>query len=190
MKHILIFTTILFLTSCSSLQTDWNFNRGIDFSKYETYSWVDSDSKESGNKFNDLTHQEVVKYIEETLESKGLKKSKNSDSDVHVNYMINVSHKTIDTRYSNYYSSGGVTAYSRRGYAPYGYYGSSGPFHTKRMNYQEASFVIDLLDKHTRGIAWRGHASKTVDQKKNLKEQLESIKSAVDKLFRNYPPSR
>jgi hypothetical protein len=190
MKILLLLTVILTLTSCAQFQTDWNFNQGIDFSKYETYSWVDDDSKNTGNKFNDLIHLKVVSYIEDVLESKGLKKSKNGDSDVHVNYMINIDHKTIDNRYNNYYSVGGSRSHLNRSYAPYGYYGTSGPFHEKRMNYEKASFVIDILDKNTRGIAWRGHASKTIDHGKNSKEQLKSIKSAVEKLFKNYPPKR
>lgn len=190
MEKIIIVLGVLFLTSCSQLQTNWNFNQGIDFSKYETYSWVEGDSANKKNKFSDFIHPEVVRYIEQTLESKGLKKSKDSNSDIHVNYMINVNQKTIDTMYSNYYGMGGSSAHMRRSYAPYGYYGSAGPFHTKRMNYEEASFVIDLLDKDTRGIAWRGNASKTIDRRKNAKEQLASIKGAVDKLFKNYPPKR
>lgn len=190
MKNISLIISILILSSCAQIQTDWNFNQGIDFSKYKTYSWIDSDSKDSGNKFNSFIHPDVVRYIEDILETKGLKKSSDNDSDVHVNYMINLTQEVIQNQYYNYYSVGGSTTHMRRSHAPYGYYGSNGPYYSKRMEYEKASFVIDLLDKNTRGIAWRGNASKTIDRSKNNKKQLEAIKVAIDKLFKNYPPNR
>ena len=190
MKHIILLTTILMLSSCAQFQTDWNFNQGINFSEYKTYSWVSSESEKKEHKFNPFIHPKVVSYIEDVLESKGLKKSKDNNSDVHVNYMINLSDKIIRNQYYDYYSFGGNTSHRNRSSSAYGYYGNNGPYYSKQMSYEKASFVIDLLDKSTRGIAWRGHASKTIDRSKNYKEQFEIIKSAVDKLFKNYPPEK
>lgn len=190
MKYLLTILCILILSSCSHVTKKWNFNQSIDFSKYQTYSWIKNESEKKENKFNDFLHPEVVRHIEKTLESKGLKKTSFDKADVHINYMINVSDKVIQNQYYDYYTIGGRSSHMRRSYAPYGYYGYGGPYYSNRMEYEEASLVIDILDKHTRGIAWRGNASKTIDRSKNLKKQLEVIKNAIDKLFKNYPPKK
>ena len=190
MSYLLTILSVLLLSSCASVKTDFNFNQSIDFSQYKTYSWIKPGSKSKENKFNDLMHSEVIRSIETALESKGLKKTNYNKADIHINYMINVSNKVMQSQYYDYYTIGGATARMGRGYGPYGYYGSGGPYYSTRMEYEQASFVIDMLDKNTRGIAWRGHASKTIDRGNNMKKQLEIIKSTIEKLFKKYPPKK
>ena len=49
---------------------------------------------------------------------------------------------------------------------------------------------LDMYDSAKKELVWRGVASKTIDPKAKPEKQQKNITKAVDKLLKNYPPTK
>ena len=52
------------------------------------------------------------------------------------------------------------------------------------------TLVIDMADAGHKQIVWRGVGTKEIDTKAKPEKRDKSIKKAVDKIFKNYPPKK
>jgi hypothetical protein len=80
------------------------------------------------------------------------------------------------------------------GYGPYGW-GYGGGFNSTTTNTQVrdivvGTLVIDMADAKNKKVIWRGMGVKEINTTAKPEKRDKSIKSAVDKIFKNYPPKK
>ena len=62
--------------------------------------------------------------------------------------------------------------------------GSSSAVHIKK-----GTLVVDIADRQSKQLKWRGIAYADLDPKKQ-KESLDLVNKSIEKMFRQYPSSR
>ncbi len=161
----------LLILSCSSVQTQYDYDRDTDFSKYKTFSFYQKglDSLD----MNDLDKSRVTNAIISNLEQKGLQLSPNGE------LVINISASYREK--TNVYNNNPYGGWG--GYGRYGYGGN-----TTVNQYLEGRLLVDLVDKERNMLVWQGLAKGfDVDQ---IRRKDEMIPKTIDKLFYNYPPKK
>ena len=130
-----------------------------------------------------LIDDRIVAAIDTELAAKGLTKTE-SNPDLFVVYHVAFDkQKDIST-----FSSGGA------GYGGYGWgYGggwAGGTTSTQVRDILVGSLVIDIADAKKGQVIWRGMGVKEVDTQAKPEKRDKSISSAVNKIFKNYPPKK
>lgn len=173
----------LLLSACSSLQTQYDYDPDIDFSQYKSFAWVDtSDKQNTPYHLDGLMDQRVKSAVNTELQAKGFKQVAKTEADLLVNYLTKVDKKmNVDTFNTQY------------GYYPY--YGRFGmtPMTDHQAvvsEYKVGTLIIDLVDRKTGHLVWRGSVEKTLDENSNdtPQQRAAKISEAVNKVFINYPP--
>jgi len=157
----------------------YDFDKNEDFSAFKTYAMTDGTPV--GQK---LIDDRIVDAINAALASKGLTKAE-SNPDVVVVYHVAFDKQKDISSYSSGFGGG---------YGPYGY-GWGGGFNSTSTTTQVrdiliGTLVIDMADAKKNTIVWRGMGVKEVNTTAKPEKRDKSIKSAVDKIFKNYPPKK
>ena len=160
-------------------KTSYDYEKTADFTAFKTYAF------KAGTPIGqDLIDQRVVGAIETQLAKKGFTKSESSP-DVFVVYHVAFDkEKDISTFSSGY---GG-------GYGPYGWgWGggwAGGTTTTQVRDILVGTMVIDIADAKKGQLVWRGMGVKEVNTQASPEKRDKSINSAVEKIFKNYPPKK
>ena len=159
-------------------KTSYDYEKTADFTAFKTYAF-----KQGTPVGQELIDQRIVGAIETQLAAKGLTKA-DANPDLFVVYhMAFDKEKDISTFSSGY-----------GGYGPYGWgWGggwSGGTTTTQVRDILVGSLVIDLADAKKAQLVWRGIGVKEVNTQANPEKRDKSINSAVQKIFKNYPPKK
>ena len=157
----------------------YDFDKNEDFTKFKTYAL-----KEGTPVGQKLIDDRIIDAINSALAAKGLTKA-DANPDVVVVY-----HTTFDKQKDISSFSSGFGG----GYGPYGY-GWGGGFNSTSTTTQVrdilvGTLVIDMADAKKNAIVWRGMGVKEINTTAKPEKRDKSIKSAVDKIFKNYPPKK
>lgn len=170
---------VLFLplaAACAPISVTYDYDPQVDFSKMKTYAWhmpppgtpnVDS-----------LTHQRIVRAIEDGMEARGFRKVEEGAADVIVHAMASV-HERIRTTPVTI----GV------GYSwPAGYIGAREGVEV--TSYEEGTLIVDVIKPDTKSLMWRGTAKAAVDRDRTPEEREARIREAVGKILQAFPPKK
>lgn len=177
--RVLAGLTALMLMPAMALaqKVSYDFDKTTNFASLKTYAF--KDGTPVGQK---LIDDRIVAAIEAQMTAKGFTKAA-SNPDVFVVYHVAFDkQKDISTFSSGY---GG-------GYGPYAYRwgGGMGTSTTQVRDILVGTLVIDMIDAKPGQVAWRGMATKEIDTKAKPEKRDKSINSAVEKVFKNYPPKQ
>jgi len=175
MTRMLTVAALVLLPALAQAQkTSYDYDKTADFAKFKTYSLKE------GTKVGDpLIDRRIVAAIETELAAKGFTKS-DAKPDVAVVY-----HVAFDKQKD-------ITAYNTGGYGGYGYRWGGG-WGTTDVRVNEilvGTLVIDMADTSKQEMVWRGMGVKEVNTQANPEKRDKSITSAVQKIFKNYPPKK
>ncbi|WP_375444241.1 DUF4136 domain-containing protein [uncultured Fibrella sp.] len=155
----------------------------VDFSKYRTFAWMDSDVKGSQNPvyYNQLATEQVEQTVAGELAKKGLKET-NRRPDLLLGYHFFVEEKTrtVANNTGPYGYYGPYTGWGRWGYAGWGpgWNGFGGTQYTQEK-YDAGTVVVDMVDTRTKRLVWRGAVQNAVGDptriSQNLAKQIERI---------------
>jgi Domain of unknown function (DUF4136) len=150
----------------------YDYDRTANFSKFRSYTWVRGNPAK-----DDLNHQRIMGAVDAQLAMRGFSKVENGGTaDVLVAY-----HATFDESIQ-------VNMFGSGGWGPYGFGGSRmGNARADRITV--ASLVVDMVDASAKKIVWRGTASQDLDPNANAEKKDKNISKAVEKMFKNYPPT-
>ena len=179
MKKLIIATLVMGFTACSSLKTTFDYDGGVDFSKYKSYQMIQDDLDAT---IGQLNQQRILSSLEKELATKGLTKSENPDAlvDVHIKTQQKV-------------SATANTTGTGMGYGRYGRWGYGGGFSTTQINYDEytdGTLIITIIDGASQKIVWQGRGTKTIDEHASADKREKSIAYNVEQIMKNYPPSK
>lgn len=173
------FLCLVVLASCSSIQTTYDFDSTVDFSKYKTYEFTD-DAKSFP--IQELDRQRVLTAIESELAAKGFTKS-SSSPDVLIDLQVKLEQKQT------------ATATNTGGYygGPYRYGWGAGYGGTTRVdvhNYVEGTLFINMIDKASEKLVWQGRGTKTLEDHPSPEKKEANVKYGVKQIFTKYPPKK
>jgi hypothetical protein len=173
-NRILILGALCLLASTGAFaqKTNVDWDRSADFSSYHTYAWQKSPHPAKG-----FWDQRIVDGVDKELAAKGLKKV-DSNPDVWVVYSNSITDQkqVVGTGYTM---------------GPgWGWGWGWGP-NISTMDYntyitKEGTLVVELADAKNHQLLWRGSATATISD--NSDKNIKTLNSAVNKLFKAYPP--
>lgn len=124
-------------------------------------------------KVDDILARQLAEAVDAQLAARGLGKTDNDNADLYVGYQV----ATSQERELNAYSSGGM----RWG----------GGFATATTSTLTiGSFSLDMYDRASKAMIWRGMATKTIDPKASAEKRQKNIQNGAAKLLKNFPPKK
>ncbi|RLD43308.1 MAG: DUF4136 domain-containing protein [Bacteroidetes bacterium] len=182
-----IFIIALMLSSCSSLEVLYDYDKSVDFTKFKTFSFYPWDYK-NGFQLNDYDRQTILNAIRSSMESNGYKYVKDGGEMV-VSIFITLEGKVSYTAYTDHY--GGWAGYGGGwGYAGYGYgYGMGySTTNVSRRNYNEGSLIIDVFSAADKKLIWQGIGTDEVEQDMDARDR--NLPKKVAKVMDRFPDSK
>jgi len=177
-KRLVILALAMALTPAlaAAQKTSYDYDKTASFTGFKTYALKD------GTKVGQpLIDDRIVAAINAELSARGLTNSE-SNPDIFVVYHVAFDkQKDIST-----FSSG------HGGYGPYGWgYGGGwggGSTSTQIRDILVGTLVVDVADAKKGQVIWRGTGVKEVDTQAKPEKRDKSISTAVNKIFKNFPP--
>ncbi|WP_345948547.1 DUF4136 domain-containing protein [Mucilaginibacter sp. PAMB04274] len=184
--------TISLITACSRYSYYSVGGTATTLSKYRTFAWLPP-LKQTRNAAlnNDIADQRIHESATTDLEERGLRlKGKNPDLLVRYMIMLDEKERIYDQPVYDY-AGGGY--YPRLGYyhgrRAY-YYAYSAPYQVylgndvERVPYKQGTLIIDLIDRRTRKVIWRGYGVGEVD---NPAQATNDIPKVVNGIIKKLP---
>ena len=176
--------SVLVLGGCATTDARTDYDPAADFSKFHTYVWAGGkDITTQGVLENSLVDKRVKEIVTRQLVSKGLTEVPSGQpSDLVVRYWVGIKEKQqIET------VPGAGFGMGYGGYGPYwgGHWGMAYD-QVVVNNYREGTLIIDLIDAHTKELAWRAYLVQTVER--DLQKTAAKAEKNAEAAFTNYPP--
>jgi len=173
--------TLVILSSCSSINVSYDYDKSVDFTRFKTYEYYGW-AKESDQIINQIDRKRIEDAFSYELARRGLNYVK-SDGDLVVTLFLVVEEKTGTTyttsNYGGYYG----------GYYGYGPGWGWGPTYSTttahNYNYNVGTLVVDVFDKKSQKLIWEGIGQKTLDD--NPKTHDRNASKAAAMIMENYP---
>ena len=186
-KMLLLAGFALAIAACSPRVAVDSAN--VNFSKYHTYDWMDSDVRGSQNPlyYNQIATQNVENVVDQALTNRGVQRS-SSRPDLLIGYHFFVQEKTRTV--SNGFSGpvyGPYYGWGRWGYSGWGpgWYGNSfGNNQYTQQQYEAGTVVVDMVDSRTHQLVWRGSIQDAVNNPAKINDQLAR---EVQKIVEKFP---
>lgn len=168
MKNLLILILALFISACSTLKTNVDYNPKYDFSNVRTFAVVHK-IKEGENS---LVADRITKAIKKVLKQKGLKEVDVKKADLVFLFHLNVTNKT--DIYTDYQMVG------------YGRYGGMVIATPRSYNYDEGRLIIDAFDSKINKTVYRVEAIDEIKNKKTPQKREEYINEVISEALKDF----
>ena len=176
MRYLFIFLTVLAAGCSQQITVHTDYDPDYDLWKYRSFDWGQKVNIEEGQNplhYNELNDKRIKSTVQEQLSKRGYKLTVEKP-DLILHYHIIVKDQTTV-----------VTE-------PFGY--SYGPFWTRTntnlYTYKEGTLILDLMDRKTNNLVWRGWAVTDVQESYTPQEIEEIIKKVVSKIFKKFPKTK
>ncbi|MEI5638824.1 MULTISPECIES: DUF4136 domain-containing protein [unclassified Pseudoalteromonas] len=178
LKHLAVTVLILFLAACAKTP-DWDYDKSVEFANYKTYAWSpDADLKNNGREYqvNDLMEKRIRNAIKNQMSQQGFTLTDAASADLLVNY-----HASVDTKIE---SDSLHTSYGAR----WNYWGIGWQTQTTTREYEVGTLVVDMVDKASNQLVWRGAKEGRLRKNQTPDERTESINNTIAEMLANFPP--
>jgi len=168
---------VMAMVSCSSIKVAIDQDKNIDFSKYETYTflgWQNDSDKDLSEEDKLLLRDAFTKEFER----RGMTRQ-NSGGDMEISLYIVTSKETAVSGYNDYVARRGT--YNHYG-GGYGY--SSNNTYSQRDKLV-GTMIMNVYDGKSRDEIWQAIATKTVEKKPEKRKK--SIPSTIGSVMREFP---
>ena len=168
---VLMGMMLLFAGQSSAQQVKTDYDRGVNFGQYKTYSWERVKTKDA------FDVDRIKTAVNAALAAKGWTLV-DSGGDVSV-IAIEMTHdqQTLNTFYDGFGGGWGWRRFGGRDF---------GEATTTTETYKVGTLVVDLFNAKTRQLIWRGASSDTLSN--NSDKNIKNLDKGVEKMFKNFPP--
>jgi hypothetical protein len=185
--HVSLLAAILiFAGSCAVTDLD----RTANFNEYRTFAWGEPENKVDNPVYNsELIDRNIKSTVEKEFLKRGIVENK-SNPDFIVRYRTHTEEKQ-ETYGTGYHRP--VYFYSPFLFYPYAYaWGMPYMFGSvpRTYTYTSGTLIIDIIDKQTEALVWRGSVKGNVEQVSNLERQIEKGIKAIMKKYPVTPGER
>ena len=152
-------------------KTRIDYDHGSSFSSYKTYRLVTTPATQwTEAQFpNQLMQERIVKFIEEALTSKGLKRTE-TGGDLLVSYQMNLSSQQQFTTIGSGWGWGWGSDFAT----------------TTEQTIFTGTLIIDMTDSRRNQLVFQGVSSGPISSKP--KKNAKRLQRGVNKIFEKYPP--
>ena len=170
-RHVLfwLFAAGLFTVSTFGQETKTDYDRGVNFGQYKTYSWGQIHTE------NPLWVDRIKAAVNSALAAKRWTEVDSGGSISIMAMEVTETHRTLNT----YYDSFGSDWRWGRG-------SGFGDATTTEETYRVGTLVVDLFDTNTKTLIWRGSTSDVLSSKSD--KNIKNLNKSVAKLFSEFPP--
>lgn len=193
MRLSFIFTMLLLINACATLDVDVDYDPSADFKRLSRYAWQEEKQPASGNVLldsNTLLHDRIRAEVEQSLAARGFKKSDVANADFLAIYRVMVEDKTRVTLIDPFYSY----PYNwRYGYYHRHFYSSFAwsYFPEERIyEYQQGTIVIDFVNPKSKKLLWRGAVTEDIGYYTDQVQKQRFVEQAVKSILARFPPQR
>ncbi len=186
-----LFTIATVLSACSSYNYYSVSNKPLS-QNYHTYAWIpEGQSKATTIYNNDIATDRIVDAASAELNKRGLTLN-NKNPQVLVRYTAVVNKETREYSEPLYYNapprlSPRIGYYRGRASYYYSYYDPMPVYvgsRERKMQVKEGSIMIDLIDRKTKKVIWRGWAEGDID---NAEKAINDLPQVVQNIFKKLP---
>lgn len=190
-KYLFAITILLglIITACGP-RVNTDKKAQVDLSNYRSYSFLpNQDTIRNSDYDNEYVNEIVIDEIRQNMREHDFTLERNQpDLLVYYHLMFDeemaVNASPVYTNYSYYRPGYYVGPYYRNvAYNNYFTVPRLSGTNIQQVSYREGTIVIDLIDRRTNEIIWRGSAEDVVDRG-NLEQELRSY---VDAIFSEFP---
>ncbi|WP_316752038.1 DUF4136 domain-containing protein [Pedobacter gandavensis] len=191
-KQLFVVLALLaMLTACSPYNYYSVSNKPLN-TNYKTYAWIPEGQSKTSNIYNnDIATDRIVETASQELNKRGFTLN-NNKPDILVRYTAVVNRETRTYNEPMYYyspwSMGPRMGYYRGRSAYYYSYYNPFPIYVgdteRRMIVKEGSIMIDLIDRRSSKVIWRGWAEGVVD---NPEQAINDLPQVVTNIFKKLP---
>lgn len=173
-----------FLSGCSSVSVNRDFDSTFDFSQLKTYAWQHEMQPETGvpKIDNDLNDKRIRTAVEQDLALKGFQKVDQAAADFKVAYFMDFQQR-IDGSGSSVSFGMGTGSAGRAG----GVGWSSGG---TISDYEEAQLMIDILNPENEEMIWRGRGRRRASSSSSPEKITATVNDAVTRILKKFPPKQ
>jgi hypothetical protein len=177
----LFFFLLLFVTGCSTMKVQTDYDPAFDFKTLHTFAVVYPENRE----IKTLTQARIDKAIRAQMVTKGYVPTDRNSAD-----FIIVFHTHVTTKQQV------VTDYQMVGLYPYYYgygygYGASVAVPVEQhYTYKEGKIIIDALNPHGNKIFWRGVVTDELQSFHSPEERTKYIDRIVADTLKSFPVRR
>src|SRR5215469_10152809 len=167
------FIIVLLVASSLAQETETDYDRTVDFSRYKTFSF---EKVETGDP---LWVKRITAAISGELIAKGWMQVASGGDIAIIAIKMTTDRQTLDRFYDSYPGGWGWRWGS-------GYGGATAPPET----YRAGTLVVNLFDGKAKALLWRGSATHTLsDSSDSSTQNIKNFNKAVTKLFKGFPPT-
>ena len=163
----------------------------VDFSKYRTFAWMDSDVKGSQNPvyYNQLATQQVEETVARELARKGLKEvTRRPDILLGYHFFVEEKTRTVTNNNGPYGFYGPYSGWGRWGYAGWGPgWNGFGGTQSTQEKYEAGTVVVDMVDTRTKRLIWRGAVQNAIGDPTKISQNLAK---QVERIIEQFPQIR
>ncbi len=161
-------------------------DKNADFSKYQTYSWVDKDDLKSDKKSRkaDFTETNIRNAVNAELQKKGWVES-NSRPDVIINYELVVEKNQVqqqDPVYSQSYTRSYYNRYTGRVHSFY-YPSQFMGYDSYTTTVKEGTVTITMIDSRTDKTVWQGWTTSELNPGNITSREIDRNVKTIFKKF-------
>jgi len=167
------------LSACSGISTSTDYDPGVDFTKFSTYTWLDTD----GDDIDAITDSRIRKSIDAGLTARGLQKA-GEGADLAIGYQVT----SAERRSYNTVNTGWGGGYGWGGYGWGGYGMSMGASTTYENVWEEGSLIVGMFDATSKNLVWTGTSTAALDDSRSPEERQQLVDDAVTKMLKDFPP--
>jgi hypothetical protein len=172
--YSIIITISIFLSSCSSITVNQDYDPAFDFSKLKTFGFIPIPA-DAG--IDQLSANKLDAAIKTELFAKGYTISDKADFGVAL--MFSSKTKTNVQSYGYGYGYGG--------WGGHGMYGTGGVDVTQ---YEQGTLIIDVIDMSNQKLVWRGTGTGALSDSPSVETRTENINNAVNQILAQFPPEK
>ncbi len=183
---VIAFAAVIFTGCANSAHIEKD--NTADFSKFQTYAWVDKEKTEEKNakqnRKNELTETNIRNAVNKQLQKNGWKEV-NANPDVMVNYELLVE-KNTRTQQNPVYSQPFTRSYYNRytGRLNTFYYPSRfAGYDSYTTNVKEGTVTITMIDNKTDKTVWQGWTTSELNSNKITGKEIDQNVKTIFKKF-------
>jgi hypothetical protein len=168
-KAVLVSIGMFFFLATASFaqQVKTDYDHGVDFSQYKTYSWEKVQTQDP------LWVDRIKNAVNAALTAKGWTPVESGGDVSLVAMEIARKHQTLNTFYDGF---GGGWRWG----------GGFGDATTTTETYKVGTLVVDMFDTKTKKLIWRGSSSDTLSNK--AEKNIKNLDKEAQKMFQHFPP--
>ncbi len=173
MKSVSIILLLAFITACSPVRVNYDYDKTTNFDTYKTYNYYTP----LNTGLSDLDKKRLLDALDATMQSRGYTLSDTPD------FLINIQSSEYQEAARNNVGVGVGGGGGNIG----GGISIGIPMGQNNINRQ---IIFDFIDDNKSGLFWQAVSESSYNPKANPEKREEQLNAIVQKVLSKYPPER